>query len=679
MLELNALYKKLKRSGDYYTAGFFKEDTTYCKRYFNAILECFNNLQLPEYENTYLYPLGKRTFYGTKQGILTFNYAYPFTFKKENLDNTKLTKEEKNYLLEFDKKTYKGGSAIEKRFALSGRGYTHFVPDYEFFIKHGLNYFVNYVKKYKQIHNTQYSSLLYDLALAVKSIVKKIIKKLSTYPKTERLEKIILEYKNFLNKKATNAFGAMVRINFIYTLDGGDNPGRLDAYLKHFELQDNTVEVLREFFVDMKTVGSWNVYLQENNQFTKACLLASRGISKPNLCLAVDENIPQDIWQQALLNLKSGGNPALYNHKAFVDGLVKRGVIRKDAKKVAFGGCTETLIDGMTNDGSTDGGVNTVQVLADLLMERDDFSSYKELLLAYKEKLAQYIYLVQDQLNENSLLRSKHEFQLIRSLLCRGCVETGKDFNDGGAVYNFSTFNICSLANTADSLYAIKTLVYKNKEFTLKEVCKYLKDNFENADHYLQRLKSLDFYGNDNAKVDLIAKEIFDYACEKIESRPLLRGENGKFFPACIMFCCVSEIGAMTTATPDGRKAFTDISDSGGAMTGRDKVSPTALLNSVGRINPSKALATWVTNLRLSVKSLSGSVGKNAFKSLVLTYFENGGNQLQVSVVDKKQLIKALQDDDLAKTIVVRVGGFSARFYDLSREVKQNIINRTEY
>ena len=145
------------------------------------------------------------------------------------------------------------------------------------------------------------------------------------------------------------------------------------------------------------------------------------------------------------------------------------------------------------------------------------------------------------------------------------------------------------------------------------------------------------------------------------------------------MFCCVSEIGAMTTATPDGRKAFTDISDSGGAMTGRDKVSPTALLNSVGRINPSKALATWVTNLRLSVKSLSGSVGENAFKSLFLTYVKNGGNQLQVSVVDKKQLIKALQDDDLAKTIVVRVGGFSARFYDLSREVKQNIINRTEY
>ena len=679
MVNLKTLYSKLKKDKDYYTAGFFKEETSYCKRYFNAVLECFKNIQLPEYNNTYLYPLGKRTFYGVKEGVLNFGYAYPFTFIKDNLDKINLTKQEKNYLLEFDKNTYKGGDAIEERFALSGRGYTHFVPDYEFFIKHGLNYFVNYVKKYNEIHKTEYSSLLYELALSIKNIVKKIIKKLSQYPSSERLENIILEYKNFLNKKADNFFGALLRINFIYTLDGGDNPGRLDVYLKNFALQDNSVKLLREFFEDMIIVGSWNVYLQEHNHITKACLLAGRGINKPNLCLAVDENIPNDIWQEALLNLRTGGNPALYNHKAFVDGLVKRGIKRTDAKKVAFGGCTETLIDGMTNDGSTDGGVNTVQVLADLLAERDDFVSYKELLSAYKTKLAEYIYLVQDQLNKNSILRSQYEFQPIRSLLCRGCVESGVDFNSGGAVYNFSTFNICSLANTADSLYAIKTLVYKNKEFTLKQVCRFLKDNFANAENYLQRLKELDFYGNDNVKVDLIAKEIFDFACEKIESRPLLRGKDGKFFPACIMFNCVSQIGAMTSATPDGRKAFTDISDSGGAMTGRDKVSPTALLNSVGRINPSKALATWVTNLRLSVKSISGNVGENAFKSLVLTYFKNGGNQLQVSVVDKSQLIKALKDDDLAKTIVVRVGGFSARFYDLSSQVKQNIINRTEY
>jgi len=679
MLDLSVLYKKLKRNKDFYTAGFFKEETDYCKRFYNAFLECFNNLSLPNYENTFLYPLGKRTFYGVKEGILQYRYAYPYTFNKQNLENSKLTKQEKEYILEFDKNTYKGGDAIEKRFALSGRGYTHFVPDYEFFIKHSINYFVNYAKKYSQIHNTEYSFMLYQLALAVKKVVKKIIKKLSTYPTSEKLENLILEYKNFLTKKADNAFGAMVRLNFIYTLDGGDNPGRIDAYLKDFAMQENIIDVFKEFFTDMICVGSWNVYLQENNEFTKACLIASRGISKPNLCLAVDKDTPQDVWQLAVTNVKTGGNPALYNHKAFVKGLVKRGVKLKDAKKVAFGGCTETLIDGMTNDGSTDGGVNTVQVLADLLLEKNDFTSFDSLLLAYKQKLAEYIYLVQDQLNENSIKRSQTEFQLIRSLLCRGCIESGLDFNNGGAVYNFSTFNICSLANTADSLYAIKTLVYTQKKYTLQQVCNFIKDNFENAQGYLKDLNNLKFYGNDNNAVDFIAKEIFDFACEKIESRPLLRGQNGMFFPACIMFNCVSEIGAMTSATPDGRKAFTDISDSGGAMTGKDKTSPTALLNSVGKINPSKALATWVTNIRFSVKSLSGSLGENAFKNLVLTYFKHGGNQLQVSVVDKSQLIKALQDDNLAKSIVVRVGGFSSRFYDLSINVKQNIINRTEY
>ena len=100
----------------------------------------------------------------------------------------------KDEILEFDKNTYKGGDAIEKRFALSGRGYTHFVPDYEFFIKHSINYFVNYAKKYSQIHNTEYSFMLYQLALAIKKVVKKI---------EEVVEQIKLDSRRYAKRQYT--------------------------------------------------------------------------------------------------------------------------------------------------------------------------------------------------------------------------------------------------------------------------------------------------------------------------------------------------------------------------------------------------------------------------------------------------------------------------------------------
>lgn len=116
-----------------------------------------------------------------------------------------------------------------------------------------------------------------------------------------------------------------------------------------------------------------------------------------------------------------------------------------------------------------------------------------------------------------------------------------------------------------------------------------------------------------------------------------------------------------------------------GAMTGKDVTSPTALLNSVGKINPSLALGTWIVNMRLPSGLLTGKNRRNSLKGLILTYFKKGGNQLQITATDRQTLIRALDDEQLAYSIIVRVGGFSARFSTLSREIKQNIIDRSVY
>ena len=114
-------------------------------------------------------------------------------------------------------------------------------------------------------------------------------------------------------------------------------------------------------------------------------------------------------------------------------------------------------------------------------------------------------------------------------------------------------------------------------------------------------------------------------------------------------------------------------------MSGRDKTSPTALLSSIAKIDPSKANGTWTVNMRVSGNQLRESEGHLMLKSLLLGFFASGGVQVQITALDRETLLRALNDKELAESIIVRVGGFSARFSTLSREIQENIANRTEY
>ena len=308
----------------------------------------------------------------------------------------------------------------------------------------------------------------------------------------------------------------------------------------------------------------------------------------------------------------------------------------------------------------------------------NSYDSYETLFEDYKKTIRRHISIICEQVNLNSKLRSQHTPQLIRSILCDGCIESGMDFNDGGAKYNFSVINICSLANAADSLYLIKNIAFGNKNYSFNDVKKILKEN-KAKEFYNTNLKDYVLFGNDNDEVDQIAKEIFNYTCDSIKANKLKRGENAYFLPACIMFNAVAHIGKITLASLDGRNNQDCVSDSGGAMIGKDKTSPTALVNSITKINPSKALGTWIVNMKFNIKLLENENSINAFKSLIKTYFNKGGNQIQINVINKDLLVKALNDEELASSIIVRVGGYSARFSTLSHELRLNIIQRTEY
>ncbi len=674
----NQIFDKLIKAGDFFTAGFFKEEKAdISQRFFNAIICALKNKPLSKYLDTYLYPINTKSLLTDFYGIMFFDYAYPFTLNEENLQKSCLDEDEKKYIKDFASTVYRGGECIERRFALSGRGFTHFIPDYEFFLQRGLDEFVSYVRSFDDGSVFMRGEIC--IAECVYDYVERIIIYLKSLDKTQKTTNLLNAYEQFLHGAAEDIFGAIVRINFIFTLDGCDNLGKLDTYLKNFKIDDFTQDVLRELFVSMEKTVSWNVLLSENEEITKVILKAARGQTKPNLSLAVDEKTDDEIFTEAFKSIAVSSNPAIYSKRAYVDGLVKIGVPKTDAEKFAFGGCSETMIAGQTNCGSVDAGINCVQTLNDELHINSNYTTYENLLSAYKTRVKNYVDLICNEVNENSQKRAKNIPQPIRSLICRGCIETQKDFNDGGAKYNFGIINICSFANAVDSLYAIKTLVYDEKKYVLSQIADAIRKNYDGYGGLLKDINSLKFFGNDNDEIDKIAKDLFAFVCGCITSHTLNRGENGKFLPACIMFDTVSITGKITDCSPDGRKRGCAISDSGGAMTGRDVVSPTALLNSVAKINPSLAMGTWIVNMRLSSALIKGENGRNALKGLILTYFKNGGNQIQITATDRQTLIRALDDEQLAYSIIVRVGGFSARFSTLSREIKQNIIDRSVY
>lgn len=163
-----------------------------------------------------------------------------------------------------------------------------------------------------------------------------------------------------------------------------------------------------------------------------------------------------------------------------------------------------------------------------------------------------------------------------------------------------------------------------------------------------------------------------------IRAQKLVRG-NGAFLPACIMFDCMAREGERTAASPDGRRRGEAVCDSGGAYAGRGVSGPTALLNSVLRLRPARALGTWIVNLRLAPRLVRGERGRRALRALVLSYFGRGGLQLQINTADSDTLRRAMAEPDKYADLIVRVGGYSEYFVRLPRALQENILARSLY
>jgi len=355
----------------------------------------------------------------------------------------------------------------------------------------------------------------------------------------------------------------------------------------------------------------------------------------------------------------------------------------------------------------------------------EEMKTFEEFYDAYKKQMEYFISLLVNADNAIDVAHAELCPLPWESCMVDDCMKRGKSLQEGGAVYNFTGPQGFGIANMADSLYAIKKLVYDEKKITIGQFKKALQMNYGRGldersieelvlsvvgelkqqgidpdaaqiaritaevaateptaeekklyDDLYDSIAEVSKFGNDVPEVDAFARDVaYTY------TRPLLKYRNprgGQFQAGLYPVSANVPLGAQTGATPDGRLAHTPVADGVSPTAGKDVHGPTAAANSVSRLDHGIASNGTLFNQKFHPSALSGVSGLENFVALIRTYFDRKGSHMQFNVVDRETLLDAQQHPEKYAHLVVRVAGYSALFTTLSKSLQDDIIRRTE-
>ena len=259
-----------------------------------------------------------------------------------------------------------------------------------------------------------------------------------------------------------------------------------------------------------------------------------------------------------------------------------------------------------------------------------------------------------------------------------GCLEAGLDVTAGGTTYNLLTMNNCGMADTADSLMAIRQLVYEKQSVTLDELAEALRTNFEGAERLrLELAETAPRFGNDLDQPDRLVKELVDIEHERLARQSNARG--GGYQMGMYTVAAHAHLGAATGALPDGRPAKVSLANGFSPCQGGDTSGPTAVVRSLAGMGHRRFGNGMVLDLKFTPAFFDELRGRQALRRLIETYYRLGGMEIQFNVISRETLLAAQGRPDEYRDLMVRVSGFSAYFVDLDTVCQNEIIARTEY
>lgn len=422
------------------------------------------------------------------------------------------------------------------------------------------------------------------------------------------------------------------------------------------------------------------------HDLTCFCLQASRIVAKdqPLLSLRVHPEMPDRLWEEVFETLATGmGFPALFQDEICIRAMEKSGYSRADAEQYAIIGCVELTAPGKTYAQTEALRVSWAKpmeiycknICAGRIPPPEQFEGFlKGYLSALCASLETGIQ-ANDLLNENY---AKHWPAPFLSTLTEGCLESGKDAADCGALYSMNTVNATGMANAVDSLLAVKQQVYDRKTMPLKAYLEMVADNFAGQETLRESIwNNCPRFGSDREATALMktVSDVFLARCHALETPDSKRYQVGYYSVEAHGI-----LGKRTCALPDGRLAGKTLANGFSPVQGTEKRGPTQVLSAVaGAIDHTRVSNGMVLDLKFQPLYFRNPEKRSAIRSLFEGYFELGGMELQCNVVDRETLLKAKANPAAYPNLIVRVSGFSTYFVTLSPEVQDEIIARTEW
>ncbi len=434
--------------------------------------------------------------------------------------------------------------------------------------------------------------------------------------------------------------------------------------------------------------------------------------TQPNLSVRYHKDLNQAFLMGCIDVIKCGfGMPAFNNDEIVIPEFIRLGVEKEDAYNYASIGCIETAVPGKWGYRCTGMSfINFARILLAALNEGVDATS-GEAFLPHEKSLAkgnfnhfgevtaawadQIRYYTRKSVEIDTVVDTVLEQQaqdIFCSALVDDCLARGKTVKEGGAKYDWISGLQVGIANLGNSLAAIKHLVFGDPQIqstlvSQQALATALKEDFAGTENEQLRQRLINFapkYGNDDDSVDQLLAEAYQVYIDELEQFVNTRYKRGPvgggYYAGTSSISANVPFGASTMATPDGRKAGTPLAEGASPSSGTDRLGPTAVYNSVGKIQANKILGGVLLNQKLSPAAVVSQGDKLKLSMLIRTFFNHHkGWHVQYNIVSRETLLAAKQNPEQYRDLVVRVAGYSAFFTALSPDAQDDIIARTEH
>lgn len=492
-----------------------------------------------------------------------------------------------------------------------------------------------------------------------------------------------------------NSIGRMDQFLFPY-FDEDMRAGRITRHDAVELMEELALRLYLEYDVQAITLGGVDAEGRDAvNELSYIILEASRNVGfVRDLSVRLHSESPPAFVDSAARSIAAGGGiPFIFNDECFIPALIERGISLQDARDYAPIGCVELTIPGKASPHAVSGELCAAKCLELALFDgRDpatgiqlgprtgmltDHDSFETLVSAYQRQVECFADRMVYLCNHGELRQQAAGPLPCWSVLTDDCILRGRDITDGGALYNYHSICFIGTANVADSLYAVKRLVFDTEELAPQQLLDSLRVNFAGNEDLRLRLAGLPKYGNDIPDVDEIAAGVATHFIAYMDTKRSPLG--GRYFVHLFSFLWNLEFGKSVGATPDGRRRGEPLAYSLSAQQGRDTTGITALIQSLSRLPHNQTAGGSAAILELDPVVVEGPDGHRLLTQLICSALHMGVGQMQWNVVTAERLRRAQQDPERYGNIPVRVAGYSQMFRLVPKELQEHIIARTKH